>query len=79
MLSNFVGTFDWPATFVVVGVAASFAVAYAAWLARTPIKLQEMRMQNERDTTLAKYTADRDVQMAKVQQNLITSHRSTDE
>ena len=75
MLANLVGTFDWPATFVVIGIAGSIAIGYIGWINRTPISIQEMKLQNDRDQNAAMLARDRDVQMAKIQQNLITSHR----
>lgn len=79
MLSTIIGTFDWPATVVVVGAAMALAIAFSAWLARTPVELQKMKMQNDRDIALANTAMNREVNMAKMQQNLITSHRATDE
>jgi uncharacterized membrane protein YccC len=75
MLSTIIGTFEWPATAVVVGVAIAAAIAFTAWLQRTPRKLQEMKLQTERDVAKANIERDRDVQLAKLNQNLITSHR----
>jgi hypothetical protein len=78
MLSTLIGTFDWPATAVVVGCAIAAALGFTAWLNRTPFRLQEMKLQTERDTAVARIAADNDITKMKLNQNLITSHRQED-
>lgn len=78
MLSTLIGTFDWPATAVVIGVAIAAALGFTAWLNHTPVRLQEMKLQTEHDTTLARIAADADLNKTKLNQNLITSHRQED-
>lgn len=76
MFSALVGSFDWPSMATVVGVAVALAAAFAAWLHRTPYKLQEMKLQNDHDEIRARIAKEQAVAMAQIDQKVITSHRS---
>lgn len=76
MLSYFIGTFDWPATFVVVGSLCALALGLTAWINRTPFRIQEMKIQSERELGIANVERQRACDLAKIDQKVITSHRS---
>lgn len=79
MFSTLIGQFDWPSMFVVVGIAVALAIAFSTWLAITPRKLQEIKLQNDRDLELAKYS--RDVEITKINvgaKNALVAHRQED-
>lgn len=75
MLANIIGTFDWPATAVMVAFAFGASIAFIAWVNRTPTDMQRRKLQNERDLNAATVKGKIDVELARVQQNMITSHR----
>lgn len=81
MLGYLVGNIDVPAAAFMIFAVLGLAAVVTALLARKrpqDYDIEKMKLQNDRDVALANTTANRDVSMAKVQQNLITSHRSED-
>jgi hypothetical protein len=78
MFSSIVGTFDWPTAAMVMGVASSLAAGFGLWVNRTPVKLKEMKIMSDREIGLAQIERNRQVEMAKIDQKLITSHRAED-
>lgn len=78
MLFSLIGNFDYPSMFTVVGVAVAAAAAFAAWINRNPVRLREAKLQFEHQEQLLRFGNAHSEQMAKLEKNLITSHRQED-
>lgn len=79
MLSSIIGVFDFPSFLVVAALCAVPTLPMIVWLIRTPTELEKARLQLDRDTVMAKIESERQLNIKKLDQNLITSHTRTED
>lgn len=85
MLSNFIGAIDWPAAAIVVAIAVTICIVATTYIGKyrrrveidNDFELSKIKQKDDQDLKMAKAIADRDFNMKRIDQGLITSHRVT--
>ncbi|MDE2031376.1 MAG: hypothetical protein KGI58_03925 [Patescibacteria group bacterium] len=78
MLSALIGNFDISSAFALLVLVAGPTLVLITYIARKPTKLEFMKAQTENDIALIQANQQREIEIKKLEQNLITSHKSND-
>lgn len=78
MLSALIGNFDTSSAFVILVLVGGPSLIAITYITKKPTKLDFMKAHTENDIALIQANQQREIEIKKFEQNLITSHKSND-
>lgn len=79
MFQLLTGSIDWPGMMTFTGFCVAIAIGFTAWINRPNHHIEQLKIELENSRRLRLDQMQHDLDLKKLQQNLITSHREARE